>query len=357
MNVQLKPLIGKLNNTCRAALESAAGLCMTRTHYEVEIAHWFLKLNEVSNTDFAPLLRHFQIDQVSLSRDLTRALDRLKTGNSRTPSISPYVVRLLNGAWLFASIDFSSSSVRSGHLLLALLADDELVRLAHQISAQWRMIAVEDLHKNFIALVEGSEEDKDKFETSQTNRAEVQDFGTPALSRIFISYRRNDSAGWAGRLYDRLGQRFGKANLFMDIDTIEPGLEFVEVIQNSVASCNVLIALIGPRWLDSMDDTGHRRLENPEDYVRLEITTALERNIRVIPTLLQGAVMPRSTDLPDGLKPLARRNALRIDETRFEYDVTQLIGVLEKDLRSTTAAVASEQRPNPPNGIRGPRQH
>jgi hypothetical protein len=135
------------------------------------------------------------------------------------------------------------------------------------------------------------------------------------VAKIFISYRRDDSGGWAGRLYDRLSQHFGRDNVFMDIDTIEPGLDFVEVIGQAVGSCDALIALIGKQWLTLTDDAGRRRLDDPEDFVRLEIAAALARNIRVIPALVQGARMPRSPDLPDVLRMLARRNAHEISDT------------------------------------------
>jgi len=151
------------------------------------------------------------------------------------------------------------------------------------------------------------------------------------MSRIFISYRRDDSAGYAGRLYDRLSERFGQGQIFMDI-TIEPGLDFVEVIEKAVGSCDVLIALIGRQWLTVTDATGRRRLDKPEDFVRLEIATALDRNIRVIPVLVRGATVPPSTDLPNALKKLARRNALEISDTRFHHDVDRLIETLEKVL-------------------------
>src|SRR5882672_11737153 len=106
MSVSLKSLIGKLNDTCRKALEAAAGLCLTRTHYDVDIEHLFFKLSEASDTDLQRLLRHYDIDQAHLARDLTRALDRLKTGNARTPVLSPRIPRLLGEAWTLASIDF-----------------------------------------------------------------------------------------------------------------------------------------------------------------------------------------------------------------------------------------------------------
>jgi hypothetical protein len=148
------------------------------------------------------------------------------------------------------------------------------------------------------------------------------------LARIFLSYRRDDSSGHAGRLYDRLSQHFGRANLFMDVDTIALGLDCVEAIQDAVGACDVLLAVIGRQWLTSTDAQGQRRLDNPEDFVRIEITTALERRIRVIPVLVGGASMPRSTELPDVLQPLARRQALVVGD-HFHSDVDRLLAALE----------------------------
>src|SRR5215467_13810316 len=122
--------------------------------------------------------------------------------------------------------------------------------------------------------------------------------GDRIVARIFLSYRRDDSGGYTGRLYDRLSQHFGRDNLFMDVDTIALGLDFVEVIQDAVGVCDVLLAVIGRQWLTSADARGYRRLDNPEDFVRIEIMAALARNIRVIPVLVGGASMPRSTELP-----------------------------------------------------------
>jgi hypothetical protein len=130
------------------------------------------------------------------------------------------------------------------------------------------------------------------------------------MPKIFISYRRNDSASNAGRIYDRLEGHFGQGQVFMDVDAIRPGLDFVEVVQEAVGSCDGLVAVIGSEWLQASDESGRRRLENPEDLVRLEIATALSRNIRVIPVLVQGARMPVATDLPEGLEALARRNSV-----------------------------------------------
>jgi hypothetical protein len=116
---------------------------------------------------------------------------------------------------------------------------------------------------------------------------------------IFISYRRDDSSASAGRLYDRLSAHFPKNQIFIDVDNLDPGVDFVDTIEQSVGSCDVLIAVIGNRWLISSEADGGRRLDNPDDFVRLEIATALKRNIRVIPVLVDGASMPPPRDLPD----------------------------------------------------------
>ncbi|MCP4141375.1 MAG: SUMF1/EgtB/PvdO family nonheme iron enzyme [Chloroflexi bacterium] len=148
---------------------------------------------------------------------------------------------------------------------------------------------------------------------------------TPQKGRIFISYRRADSAGYAGRIYDRLVAHFGEDAIFMDVDAIEGGLDFVKVLEDAVQSCDVLIALIGKQWLNIKDKEGKRRLDNPEDFVRIEIATALDRDIRVIPVLVDGIDMPHSTELPENLKALARRNALQINHHSFNPDVHRLI--------------------------------
>ena len=168
------------------------------------------------------------------------------------------------------------------------------------------------------------------------------------MARIFISYRREDSGASAGRLHDRLREHFGRDNVFMDLDTIEPGLDFTEVIERTVASCDVLIALIGRQWLTSTDAAGQRRLDDPEDLVRREIATALRRNIRVIPVLIQDTSMPRAANLPDDLQPLTRRNALELSDTHFHRDVDQLIEVLDRVLGVTPSPSAPPGHHSPP---------
>jgi len=150
------------------------------------------------------------------------------------------------------------------------------------------------------------------------------------VSTIFISYRRDDSAPYAGRLYDRLSAHFGKGQVFMDIDQIAPGEDFVEVINRKVGACSIVIVLIGKHWLDAADAQRKRRLDDPEDFVRLEVAAALQRNVRVVPVLVGGAAMPRMQQLPEPLAVLSRRNAFEISDTRFHTDVDKLIEALER---------------------------
>jgi hypothetical protein len=165
------------------------------------------------------------------------------------------------------------------------------------------------------------------------------------MAGIFISYRRDDSAGHAGRLFDDLRDRFGSDRLVMDIDTIEPGVDFVEFIQNAVAAAEVLLVVIGKRWLTSTDARRRRRLNDPMDFVRLEIETALERNVRVIPVLVQGATMPREEALPDSLRKLSRRQAHELSDARWKYDVDCLIEILERIVGTSGASASRPTRP------------
>ena len=157
---------------------------------------------------------------------------------------------------------------------------------------------------------------------------------TQQTGRIFISYRRADSAGYAGRIYDRLAAHFGKESIFMDVDTIEAGLDFVDVLENAVQSCNVLVVLIGRQWLNIRDEEGKQRLDNPQDFVRIEVAAALTRGIRVIPVLVDGTSMPNSDQLPDNLKHLARRNAVLVNHYSFHTDANRLIEHLELALKA-----------------------
>ena len=153
------------------------------------------------------------------------------------------------------------------------------------------------------------------------------------MQGIFISYRRQDSQSAAGRLADHIKEQMPGVPVFRDVETIEPGMDFVEAISRALESCGVLLAVIGPHWSSVADAGGRRRLENANDYTRLEIATAFQRpNVRVIPVLVEGAQIPDANDLPEDLQALCRRNAIELTDKRWNYDVSQLIETLRKAL-------------------------
>lgn len=162
------------------------------------------------------------------------------------------------------------------------------------------------------------------------------------MGRIFINYRRGDEPGFAGRLFDRLEQAFTVDRLFMDVDHIGPGQDFVRVLEDEVGKCDVLLAIIGKGWIEARDDNGHQRLESPSDFVRIEIESALKQGKRLIPVLVNDAQMPRGDDLPDSMKPLSRRNAVRLTHERFKSDAQGLIKILETALAEVEAARAAQ---------------
>jgi tetratricopeptide (TPR) repeat protein len=143
-------------------------------------------------------------------------------------------------------------------------------------------------------------------------------------SKIFISYRRDDSAGTAGRLHDRLAETFGAENLFIDVDNMPAGADFVETLNKQVAFCDVFLCTVGPNWLNAKGDDGQRRLNQPGDYVRAEIAEALNRNIPVIPVLVDGARVPKDHELPNDLAPLTRRQAVEVRNSHFRQDADEL---------------------------------
>lgn len=145
------------------------------------------------------------------------------------------------------------------------------------------------------------------------------------MPTIFISYRRDDAAGYAGRLHEALGDRYGREILFRDVDTLAPGEDFVSGIADRLRSCRVFLALIGREWLDARDAAGRRRLDQPDDYVRLEIKAALAQpHVRIIPVLIEGAAMPPAGLLPEDIRPLTRRHAISLRDDAWNHDVDRL---------------------------------
>src|SRR5215469_3071239 len=158
------------------------------------------------------------------------------------------------------------------------------------------------------------------------------------MGTVFISYRREENAGEARALFNDLVARVGKDLVFMDVDNIALGRDFREVLRENLASCDLMLVLIGKGWLDAKDQSGRRRLDDPGDFIRLEIGTALKRNVRVTPVLLQGAHMPAAEQLPEDLKELSCRNGFELSHNRWESDVQEMIKRLALGTRPDVAA-------------------
>jgi type VI secretion system protein VasG len=173
MSTNLKALIGKLNDTTRKAMEASAGLCVARTHYDIEIEHFLLKALDASDNDVAAILKHYGIDRSRLTKELERSLDSLKTGNARSPAFSPAVVTMLSESWTVASIDFNAGSIRTGFTILALLGNDELFRIVKDISKELQTIPAEGLRASFYEVVATSREMQTNLATADAGATEL----------------------------------------------------------------------------------------------------------------------------------------------------------------------------------------
>jgi type VI secretion system protein VasG len=180
MAVNLRALIGKLNHTARSSVEAAAGLCLSRTHYDVEIEHYLMKLLDATDTDFAAIVKQYGIDRSRLSSELSKSLDHLKTGNARTPALSPHVAHMLGEAWTISSLDYGATQVRTGHTMIALLANEELARLTKEISRELTKIPVETLRRDFAAITADSSEEMQASYASLSSSAAGGDASRPA---------------------------------------------------------------------------------------------------------------------------------------------------------------------------------
>lgn len=151
----------------------------------------------------------------------------------------------------------------------------------------------------------------------------------PRQTKIFLCYRREDTQGFAGRIYDNLASKYGDEQVFRDIDSIPAGIRYPTWIESRVSQCSVMIVLIGAAWSSSKDDTGQRRLDSPEDWVRQEIETALKRNVPMIPVLVQGARMPSKGELPPSIADLTEFENAEVTDRRWAYDVQQIIQAID----------------------------
>ena len=148
---------------------------------------------------------------------------------------------------------------------------------------------------------------------------------------VFLNYRRDDRPGSAGRIFDILSQKLSGTKIFMDVDSLEPGVDFSNALGDQLGACNCFLAVIGPDWLSRSPD-GSTRIDDPKDYVRLEIETAMGRDILVVPVLVNGATMPKPDNLPESLRPFASRNAFTVSHDRFQRDINVLADAIKRNL-------------------------
>ena len=199
MNVDLRALIGKLNPTTRGAMDAAAGLCLSRTHYDVEVEHFLLKLMDHPEGDVLAILKRFEIDRSDLARQLTAAIDRFRSGNARTPSLSPDLVRMLTDAWTLGSLDHGASAIRSGHALLALVTDADLRRKVSETARELERIHPEALRAEFATIVSGTAEDGASPATAAGGGAHGPAAGgggpTPNLDQYTVDLTRRAAEG------------------------------------------------------------------------------------------------------------------------------------------------------------------
>src|SRR5689334_3750421 len=199
MSVNLRALIAKLNATTRGAVEAAAGLCLARTHYDVEVEHYLVKLLDNTDSDIAFILRQYAIDRSRLASDLAKSLDHLKSGNARTPAFSPHLARMLTEAWTIGSVDYGATQVRTGHTIIALLVDEDLSRMVKEISREFTKIPLESLRKDFSAITAQSGEEllaaRSEAGATGNQQPTTRNQKTPNLDSYTINLTERAKAG------------------------------------------------------------------------------------------------------------------------------------------------------------------
>ncbi|MGA9064994.1 MAG: type VI secretion system ATPase TssH [Bryobacteraceae bacterium] len=199
MGLNLRSLIAKLNDSARLALEASAGFCLSRTHYDVEIEHYLMKLLDSSDGDLAFILKQFGVDKSRLSAELTRSLDKLKSGNARTPALSPSLLKMFTEAWTIGSIDFAATHIRTGFTILALVSNDELARIVREVSKELQKVPADALKKDFLAIVGNSVESEEMAaaEAAAPEGARPPGAGgkTPNLDQYTVNLTENARQG------------------------------------------------------------------------------------------------------------------------------------------------------------------
>jgi hypothetical protein len=324
--MNLKELIGRLNPTARRALEGAVGLCMARTHYDIEIEHLLVKLIETPNTDFGCIALHFDLDLNRVTHSLERALGELKPGNAKTPAISPEISALLSHAWMYASIEQNTTCIRTGFLLAAALEVESTAYRLRNISDEFNKIVPEELRKDFFEIAATSSEQEPVSATTATAAPKTHSSvpQSPSGPSIFLSYRRKDKPLYSAFLLASLQASVPRAQVFRDSYTLQPGAIFADEIRSAINSCDIFVAIIGRRWVGEIKGTTTRRIDSPDDWIHLEVASALQLKKHVVPCLIDGARMPVRENLPSDIADLCARQAVILSPNNLTRDAEEL---------------------------------
>jgi hypothetical protein len=315
--MRLRHLANRLNAPCRHSLEAAVGLCVSRSHWAIEPAHWWLKLLETPDIDVFHLCKTFEIDRARAVRHLHRVLDGLKADTHRQPSLGPKTLQLLTESWLVASLDCQVGRIRTGHVLLASLQEPTVRNDVAAFSPELASLPAPTVLERFEDSVRASIERNELVEPPAPGGAAF---------RIFLCYRREDWA-LAGRVYDSLRSEFGVEQVFQDLVGIAPGADWQTTIDQQLDACAAVVLVIGKYWLSP---AGIGRLQDPDDYVRYELGRAFGRDLHVVPLLEGDTAMPTPEQLPENIRQLSRRHAIHVGGANFHDSLARVTTELKR---------------------------
>lgn len=319
---RIRALVSRLHPEVRKTLELAAGDALARTHYNLGIEHFLLSLL-APGQEMRRLTMHFDVDPDELQQQLRVVLDTFKRGNSRAPALDPALLDLLASSWMAATLDLEAQQMTAGAILLG-LADKHLVPVWRDTLPGLMRISPDKL----LALL--------KAGPGAASGAVANPSARPP--RAFLSYRRSDAEAMAQMLFYCLLNQVDGIALFRDSDTLQPGMVYADMIDQTIANCDVVLVLIGKKWLNAKHADGRLRLADADDLVRLEVASALRQSKKVFPCLLNGARMPKAEQLSPDLQAVTRLHATPLSQASFDRDVKPLVDALQQLVASAPAA-------------------
>ncbi len=292
-----KDLVKRLNPETLRAFSGATALAKKSGNAYVELVHFMHEIFDMKDGDASKICEFFNVRSDWIVADFGNAIAALPAGASKVEEFNDDLFRIIHDAMKFSGPDFERNPIRSGHLLIASLNSDAIAAKLFRACLSLTDIDPNVLVDKFAAITKGS----------------LEEPVGPLRSRIFISYRRGVDENAAGRLFDRIESEFGRGSVFMDVDSVPLGVDFVEVVRKSIEECAVFLPIIGHGWIENI-----ARLEDPNDFVRVETSLALaEEKLSIIPVLVGDVVMPSAETLPERLQPIVRRNGIRMVHKDF----------------------------------------